>query len=80
VKLNPGDPMNLRAVNRPCGPVLHTFTDDAGRTWNITRGLGEPFVRVYAGYDLDKRTLPYIAGPGVAGRPRRGNLQRLAHG
>lgn len=53
---------------------MRTVTDGAGRIWDIARGLGEPWVRVYAGYDLDARTLPYIAGPGVAGRPRRALL------
>lgn len=64
----------LRAVNRARGPAVRTMTDEAGRIWDIARGLGEPWVRVYAGYDLDARTLPYIAGPGVAGRPRRALL------
>jgi hypothetical protein len=64
----------LRAVNRAHGPVARTVTDEAGRIWDIARGLGEPWVRVYAGYDLDARALPYIAGPGVTGRPRRSRL------
>ena len=64
----------LRAVNRARPLAVRSFTDDAGRIWNIARGLGEPWVRVYAGYDLDARTLPYIGGPGVADRPRRALL------
>jgi hypothetical protein len=63
--------MALRAVNRARPPVARSFTDEAGRIWNIAQGLGEPWVRIYAGYDLDARALPYITGPGVADRPRR---------
>ena len=45
----------LRAVNRVRAPTVRSFTDEAGRIWNIAAGLGEPWVRVYAGYDLDAR-------------------------
>ena len=66
----------LRAVNRARGPAVRSFTDEAGRIWDIARGVGEPWVRVYAGYDLDARTLPYIVGPGFTGRRRGLNTPR----
>ena len=73
--MSPAELLALRAVNRARAPAVRSFTDEAGRIWNIAAGLGEPWVRVYAGYDLDARTLPYTAGPGVAGRPRRVRLR-----
>ena len=60
--------MGLRAVNRARGQPVFSFYAEGGALWNVCIGLGEPWVRVYGGYDLDKRTLPYIAGPGFTGR------------
>ena len=60
----------LRTMTIQRRPAAHSFADEAGRIWNITAGMGEPWVRVYAGYDLDRRTLPYIIGPGFTGRRR----------
>ena len=60
----------LRAVNRARGAVMRSFADEAGRVWNVAAGRGEPWVRVYASFDLDRRTLPYISGPGVGGKRR----------
>lgn len=62
--------MNLRTMTIQRGPAVHAFIDEAGRIWNITPGWGEAWVRVYAGYDLDRRTLPYVSGPGFGGRRR----------
>jgi hypothetical protein len=74
-ELNTVDLMNLRAVTVTRHPeVARRFADSAGRIWDIVPGFGEPWVRVYAGYDLGRRTQPYIAGPGVAGLPRRALL------
>jgi hypothetical protein len=63
-----GELMNLRAVNAARGPAVFEFYNRTGALWRVCQGLGEPWVRVYAGYDLDKRTLPYIVGPGFRGR------------
>jgi hypothetical protein len=64
-----GELMGLRAVNSPRGrQSTFQFYDETGALWKITPGLGEPWVRVYAGYDLDRRTLPYVVGPGFHGR------------
>jgi hypothetical protein len=60
----------LRAMTIRRRPVVHSFADAAGRIWNVTPCMGEPWVRVCAGYDLGRRTEPYIAGPGVSGRRR----------
>jgi len=64
-----GELMSLRVVNSARGsPTVHSFYDEGGALWEVTRALGDGWVRVYAGYDLDKRTLPYIIGPGFTGR------------
>jgi hypothetical protein len=62
--------MALRTMTIQRREAVHSFADDARRIWNITPGWGEPWVRVYAGYDLDRRTLPYVSGPGVGGKRR----------
>jgi hypothetical protein len=64
-----GELMSLRAVNTAGGSqTVYSFYADSGALWEVTRGLGEDWVRVYAGYDLDQRTLPYICGHGFRGR------------
>ena len=64
-----GELLSLRLVNHARGSsTVHSFYDEGGALWNVTTGLGGGWVRVYAGYDLDKRTLPYIIGPGFTGR------------
>jgi hypothetical protein len=64
-----GELMSLSAVNHARGgQTVHSFYDDAGGLWNVTRALGAGWARVYGGYDLDKRNLPYIVGPGFTGR------------
>jgi hypothetical protein len=63
-----GELMGLRAVNRARGQPGFQFYDETGALWHVCTGLGEPWVRVYGGFDLDKRTLPYIVGPGFTGR------------
>jgi len=64
-----GELMSLRTVNTARGtPTVHSFYDEGGALWNVTSGLGEGWVRVYGGYDLDERTLPYIIGPGFTGK------------
>jgi hypothetical protein len=61
--------MGLRAVNSARGrEVVFSFYNETGALWHVIPGLGEPWTRVYGGYDLDKRTLPYVIGPGFTGR------------
>ena len=48
----------LRAMTIQRRAAEHSFADDAGRFWNVTPGMGEPWVRVYVGYDLDRRIEP----------------------
>jgi len=61
--------MMLTAVNSARGsPTVLTFYDEAGALWEVTRALAGGWSRVYAGYDLDKRTLPYVVGPGFRGK------------
>ena len=68
-EMNTWELMSLRAVNHARGgQIVFRFYDETGALWEVTRGLGDGWVRVYAGYDLDKRTLPYIIGPGFSGR------------
>jgi hypothetical protein len=61
--------MSLSAVNHARGgQTAHSFHDEAGALWNVTHDLGGGWARVYADYDLDKRTMPYTVGPGFTGR------------
>ena len=64
-----GELMGLRAVNTARGgQIVSGSTLRTGRYGRSTRGLGETWARVGAGYDLDKRTLPYMLGPGFTGK------------
>jgi hypothetical protein len=67
-EMTPAELMALRAVNRARGPTVVEFYSETGALWQVCRGLGEPWARVYAGYDYDRRTLPLIVGPGFSGR------------
>lgn len=71
--MSPTELMNLRAVNRARGPAVFEVYADNGALWRVCQGLGEPWARVYAGYDYDKRTLPLLVGPGFTGRRHRPN-------
>jgi hypothetical protein len=47
------------------------YFDRFGAHWLVIRSTGqEHWSRVYAGYDLDRRTEPYIMGPGLNGKRR----------
>ena len=61
-----GDDVAARSQPRPRPARLQLLREERD-AWNVCVGLGEPWVRVY-GDDLDRRTLPYIAGPGFTGR------------
>ena len=64
-----GELMSLRANSSARrDKIVFRFYAPNGALWEVTPGLGGGWVRAYAGYDLDKRTLPRIVGPEFNGR------------
>jgi hypothetical protein len=70
------DMRELLAHSAP--PAVHSPVNHAGRSWNITPGVGEPWMQVYAGYDLDNRALPYACGQAGIAQARGEATARLA--
>jgi hypothetical protein len=61
--------MDLRAVNSARGdPIVRRCSSGPARSGRSPALGSDGWVRIYPGYDLDKRTLPYIIGAGFTGR------------